>query len=125
MSAILIVEDHFPTASVLKSMLERHGYEVAHVACGEAALDFLSREIPSLVILDIGLAGIDGMDVLRRVRGSERTQKIPVVVFSAFADEQLTPELLKIGANECWLKSRTDSMHILERVGVYTDRAAA
>lgn len=119
MSTVLVVEDHFPTAHALKVLLARHGYEVDHVASGEAALDLLAVKQPDLMILDLGLGGMDGTEVLRRTRVGEATKEIPVVVFSALIDRERESELLKLGAQECWLKAHTDATQIIERVKVY------
>lgn len=116
---VLIIEDHFATGDVLRTILHRYGYSVTHVACGEAGIDHIKQHGAGLIILDIGLAGIDGCEVLRQVRAGDKTRDIPVIVFSALADSQRTPELLKIGANECWLKSCTAVSQILDRVSSY------
>ena len=77
---ILIVDDHEDTREILRVLLEHHGYEVAQVDSGEAALDQMVVSPPDLVILDVCLPGIDGCEVLERLRDAGHQQ--PVFLFS-------------------------------------------
>ena len=78
---ILIVEDDPSLASGLARILEAEGYAVDVTSRGEQAIDAARRERFDLVILDIGLPGIDGFEVLRRLRGEE--SRMPVLVLTA------------------------------------------
>src|SRR4051812_42600163 len=78
---ILIVEDDPSLAAGLERILSAEGYAVDATSQGEQAVEAARRERFDLVILDIGLPGMDGFEVLRRLRGAE--QRIPVLVLTA------------------------------------------
>lgn len=98
---ILIVEDEFNIADLLKAYLERDGFEVQWVTTGEQALDELARLAVDLIVLDIGLPGIDGFEVCRRVRA--RTS-VPILMLTAREDEIDRVAGLESGADDYVVK---------------------
>lgn len=80
---ILIIEDDADTRALLKEILRKAGYAVTDVETGEEGLfEFRSRR-PDLVILDVGLPGIDGWEVLRRIKTGPLSRKVPVILLTA------------------------------------------
>jgi DNA-binding response OmpR family regulator len=84
-SVVLLAEDDSAIADPLSRALHREGYEVQVVGDGHSALDSASSGTVDLLVLDLGLPGIDGLDVCRRLRAAGRT--IPVLMLTARADE--------------------------------------
>jgi len=80
---ILIVDDTATNLSVLRNMLEAEGYSIAVAASGERALSIIPRLQPDLILLDIMMPGIDGIEVCRQLKASEATQAIPVIFVTA------------------------------------------
>ncbi len=78
---ILLVEDDLSLAAGLRDALSREGFVVNHVATGELALAAVRAEIPDIIILDLGLPDMDGLQVLAKVRA--RDEHIPVMVLTA------------------------------------------
>ena len=78
---ILIVEDDAALARGVARILESEGYAVDVVARGEEAVSAAARERFALVILDVGLPGMDGFEVLRRLRA--RSERVPVLLLTA------------------------------------------
>ena len=74
---ILLVEDDLPTLRLERVILEEAGYLVQGVASGEAALEFIAEDPPALILLDIGLPGMDGFTTCRCIRESSQ---VPVVM---------------------------------------------
>jgi len=99
--AILIVEDEQAIADLLRGYLRREGFDVVWAASGEQALDELGRHPVRLVVLDIGLPGIDGFEVCRRLRG--RTA-VPILILSAREDEVDRVAGLEAGADDYVVK---------------------
>ncbi|MGN6203186.1 MAG: response regulator transcription factor [Solirubrobacterales bacterium] len=99
--AILIVEDEQAIADLLRDYLRREGFAVVWAASGEQALAELGRHPVRLVILDIGLPGIDGFEVCRRLRG--RTS-VPILILSAREDEVDRVAGLEAGADDYVVK---------------------
>ena len=96
-ACILIVEDDRNIGNLVRQYLERDGYRVAWVRSGEDGLDELERQRPDLVVLDVGLPGIDGFEVCRRVRAAGET---PVIMLTA-RDEEVDRVLgLELGADD-------------------------
>jgi len=96
MANILVVEDERLIAGLLKETLEIEGYRVTTILNGEDAVQFALRETPHLIILDIMLPGIDGYDVIRRLRSHPKSMHIPIIVLSASGEPAD-----KIRAYEC------------------------
>jgi signal transduction histidine kinase len=96
---ILIVEDDPATQSVLSYMLEVE-YALTLVGDGESALDALAEGQFDLILLDIGLPRINGLDVLRAHRGTPARTHIPVIMISAFSDRDVVIQALRLGAND-------------------------
>ena len=96
-ATILIVEDDRNIGNLVRTYLERDGYSVLWVRSGEEALAELDRHPLSLVVLDVGLPGIDGFEVCRRIRARAET---PVIMLTA-RDEEVDRVLgLELGADD-------------------------
>lgn len=80
---VLVVEDSPTVRRVTQRLLERQGYRVALAQDGQQALQRLAQEIPSLVLTDIEMPGMDGLDLVRRLRAEPHWQSLPVVVISS------------------------------------------
>ncbi len=100
---VLIVDDDQDVILLTKRALLEIEPEirVESASSGEAALAFLQneRELPALVLLDLKMPGMGGLDVLRRIRASERLKNLTVVVFSSSSIESDEKESLACGAN--------------------------
>src|SRR2546421_12894346 len=77
---ILVVEDNFATRTMLEHTLELEGYDVVALADGSLVAGHLAGPVPSLVILDIMMPGVDGFTVLKSIRASERTRELPALL---------------------------------------------
>jgi CheY-like chemotaxis protein len=80
---VLLVDDEPDIRLMARFMLESHGHRVIEAATADDAMNALAAEQPDLIYLDIRLPGVDGWDVLRRLRANEQYKKIPVVMISA------------------------------------------
>jgi DNA-binding response OmpR family regulator len=97
-ATILIVEDEFAVARGIQYALQQEGYQVAVAKSGEEGLEFATTQAPDLVVLDVRLPGVDGFEVLRRLRASG--SKAPVLVLTARADEVDKVIGLELGADD-------------------------
>jgi two-component system KDP operon response regulator KdpE len=94
---VLVVDDEPQIRRALRLVLRANGYDVTEVGSGEAALDALATESFSLVILDLVLPDLDGVEVCRRLREWSR---LPVVVLSAHGEEEIKVRALDEGADD-------------------------
>jgi DNA-binding response OmpR family regulator len=85
---ILIVEDDATLLRLESILLTSKGYEVKGVKDGQAALDIVATMKPNLVLLDIMLPKIDGLEVCRQIKANEATRHIPVVMLTAKKSEE-------------------------------------
>ncbi len=92
---ILVVDDEPNITELLRYLLERAGYRVYTARRGEEALAIARQEHPDLITLDILMAGMDGQEVLERLKADERTADIPVVIISIVAEKE---NLMALGA---------------------------
>ena len=97
MTRVLVVEDEPALARALAITLRARRYDVVTAHTGAAALDAVAQHHPELVVLDLGLPDLDGMEVLAAIRGWSR---VPVVVLSARHDSQDKVEALDAGADD-------------------------
>jgi DNA-binding response OmpR family regulator len=128
MKTILVVEDERRIADLARDYLEHAGFGVRVVASGEAALEAVGRERPALAVLDLGLPGIDGMDVIREIR---RESTLPVIIVTARDDEIDKLLGLELGADDYLTKPFSPRelvarvRAVLRRAESGTDRADA
>ncbi|NNJ10197.1 response regulator transcription factor [Chloroflexales bacterium ZM16-3] len=102
MQRILIVDDEPMIVAAVRERLEREGLAVQSVGSGEAAIAAIAERPPDLLLLDVGLPGIDGFEVLRRLR--ERGQEMPVILLTARGDEIDRVVGLELGADDYVVK---------------------
>jgi len=85
MATILVVEDNEPSRDVLSRRLERRAYRILLAADGQQAVSIARRAMPDLILMDLGLPGIDGWEATRQLKSDATTRHIPIIVLSAHA----------------------------------------
>src|SRR5262245_7490911 len=100
---ILLVEDDFDTRYVLSLMLRTEGYEVVTAADGEGALSVAIEQKPDLVVADIALPGINGIELMKRMKRRDDTSSIPVFAITAYGPNTVN-NALAAGAAFCLSK---------------------
>jgi two-component system cell cycle response regulator DivK len=96
---ILVVEDNERNLKLLRDVLEYAGYDVRAARTAEEGITLAVSEPPDLVLMDLQLPGIDGVEALRRLRESPRTAHVPVVAVTAQAMKQDRERALDAGFN--------------------------
>jgi len=119
MKTILVVDDEAKIATLARDYLEHAGFAVLTVGDGEAALAAVRRRRPDLVVLDLGLPGLDGLDVTRRLR---RESSIPIVMLTARDDELDKLLGLELGADD-YLTKPFSPRELVARVRAVLRRA--
>lgn len=102
---ILIVDDHEDTLYALESVLTPLGYRLGRATSGDAALKQVLRGQVGLLLLDVRMPGVSGLDVVRYMRRLEQTQHIPVILLTGFgADHELTSTAFGLGVADLVMK---------------------
>jgi sigma-B regulation protein RsbU (phosphoserine phosphatase) len=97
---VLVVDDHAMNAKLLTVSLGRLGYEVAQAGSGREALGRISDDPPDVVLLDVVMPDLTGLEVLRRIRDDSEHTDLPVILVSGLGDTEDIVEGLKLGAND-------------------------
>lgn len=112
-----MIEDDATIASMYRLRLEAEGWEVHVAATGEAGLEAAAQLHPDAVVLDIMLPGIDGVEVLRRLRADPATEDLRVVVLSnSAALPDYADEARRLGILDWLVKSRISPTQLLRRL---------
>ena len=101
---VLVVEDEPDIRELVQMTLSAAGYDAVAVADGPAALQQARELAPDLVVLDLGLPGMEGSEVLGRLRIDRATREVPVIVLTARLDAGSEREVMALGASEFLVK---------------------
>jgi len=99
-NTVLTIDDEEHILELLKYTLEKNGYQVLQALSGEDGLEILKNHEVDIIILDLMLPGIDGLEVLRRVRQSKEFSNVPVIMLTAKSEEIDTVLGLEMGADD-------------------------
>jgi class 3 adenylate cyclase/CheY-like chemotaxis protein len=112
---ILIVDDNETNRDILVTRLETHGYELLQAGDGEEALAAAKQYLPDLILLDVMMPKIDGIEVTRRIKADASMPFMPIILVTAKADSKDVVEGLNAGADE-YLTKPVDQMSLVARV---------
>jgi DNA-binding response OmpR family regulator len=86
---VLVVDDEWEIRDVLSNFLTEKGYEVILASNGEEAIELAEKENPHVILLDVKMPGIDGIETCSRLKEGEKTRSIPVIMITAFGDREI------------------------------------
>lgn len=115
MSAIAVVEDNADNRLLLEAILDGM-YDVVQYENGVDALAGLEASLPDLVLLDISLPGMDGNEILARIRGNDRLRRLPVIALTAHAMAGDREKYLKAGFDDYITKPIVDETILLSAI---------
>lgn len=115
---VLLVEDDKLLRDICTKKLEKRGITVIQAIEGEIALDLIRKEDVKMVLLDIVLPGIDGFEVLRRIRESEdeKIKNIPIIMLTNLGQDSDVEKAMELGANEFLIKAHFTTSEIAEKI---------
>jgi CheY-like chemotaxis protein len=102
---VLVVDDDSMVLEIYRLILERAGFNVLVAGDGLVALEVVSSTPPDLILLDIKMPRMDGIEVLKRLAADQATSAIPVVMLSNFDDPALITESRRLGAKQYCIKA--------------------
>lgn len=98
--AILVVDDNEANLRLINAVLKTRGYELLEATSGEAALEVLASQQPSLVLMDVQMPGLSGIDVAREIRAMPALAELPLIAITAMAMKGDREEILAAGFND-------------------------
>src|SRR5437899_7800696 len=119
---ILVVEDDPDIAELVDRYLSKAGFATDRVSSGRDALDAIAAKTPDLLVLDLMLPHLDGLEICRRVRANEQTANIPIIMLTARAEESERIVGLELGADDYLAKPFTPN-ELVARVRALLRRA--
>lgn len=118
---VLVVDDDPPSVKMISFLLREEGYTVLTASNGPDALTLVEREVPDLIILDVMMPHMDGLEVCRRIR---RTMQVPILILSAKGETSDRVMGLDVGADD-YLPKPFDPSELLARVRAILRRTEA
>jgi DNA-binding response OmpR family regulator len=115
---ILIVEDDKFLRELISRKLQKEGYEIVQAADGEEGEKKIKETKPDLILLDLILPGIDGFEVLSRIKQDPTVASIPVVILSNLGQKEEIEKGLKLGAVDYLVKAHFTPAEIVEKIKV-------
>jgi CheY-like chemotaxis protein len=100
MATILVVEDNEENWDMLSRRLRRRGYLVVHAADGQEAVEMAARERPDLILMDVSLPVMDGLEATRRIKAHAETQTTPIIALTAHATSTDRDRALQAGCDD-------------------------
>jgi len=99
-ATILLVEDFDDTRLMMKLWLMKKGYRVVEAESGEEAITLAERQHPDLIIMDMMMPGLSGLDATRRIREDQSLQRTPIVAVSAYGADEYRAKAIAAGCDE-------------------------
>jgi two-component system cell cycle response regulator DivK len=118
---VLVVEDNDKNMKLVRDVLQATGYSTLEATTGEEAIELALSQAPALVLMDVQLPGIDGVEALERLRQNERTVSIPVLALTAQAMSGDRERFLEAGFDG-YLAKPVDVRELIQAVREHCDR---
>lgn len=116
MKKILIIEDDKFLRELISQKISKEGYEIAEAVDGEKGIESVKSEKPDLILLDLILPGIDGFEVLDRIKSDPEAAQIPVIILSNLGQRDDIEKGLKMGATDFLIKAHFTPAEIIEKI---------
>ena len=97
---ILLVEDFDDTRLMMKMWLVKNGYRVVEAETGEEAINIAQRELPDLILMDVMMPGMNGLDATQRIRQYQALRRTPIIAVSAYGADEYRSMAIESGCNE-------------------------
>lgn len=124
-ATILMIEDNTINMKLFSVMLESAGYSVLWAENAEEGIPMIEREMPNLILMDIGLPGMDGLEATRRLKGNPQTASIPIIAVTAHSLQSDREEAIRAGCTE-YIAKPVRMNHFLDTIaGVLAPRLKA
>ncbi len=119
---IMIVEDDIFVMDIYRTKLSGEGFEVIEAENGVEAVKKIKGNIPDLILLDIIMPYMNGLEFLEEIRKEEKYEKIPVILLTNLSQREEIESGMKLGASDYLIKSHFTPSEVLEKVKFFLDK---
>jgi CheY-like chemotaxis protein len=116
MSTVMVVDDMPVIRETVAKLLKHEGFDAVCAANGREALEAVRRSPPDLVLLDMMMPEMNGMEFLEQLRADPKIGNIPVIVMTAFSDDEWQRKALQLGISEYLVKARCSISQMISSV---------
>ncbi len=113
---ITVVEDDKFLRELITQKLSKEGYDITEAVDGEKGIETVKKEKPDLILLDLILPGIDGFEVLARIKSDPSISEIPVIILSNLGQKDDIERGLKMGAKDYLIKAHFTPEEIIKKI---------
>jgi DNA-binding response OmpR family regulator len=113
MAKVLIIDDDQTMQSLYQRILLVEGFEVEVAPGGLAGLEKAQSFHPDIILLDMMMPGVNGLEVLGKLKSDEKVKDIPVIVMSNYSELNITTHAMQLGANQYLIKSDTEPSELV------------
>lgn len=105
---VLITEDNEDITVIYKAKLAAEGYDVSTASDGNAAFESIKKQMPDVILLDIIMPGMDGLEFLKKARKKEELKRVPIVIMTNLGQDEDRAQCEKMGATKFFVKTEID-----------------
>ncbi len=120
MKKVLVIEDNEKNMYLISYIIESMGHVPLKATTGEEGVEMAAREEPDLILMDIQLPGIDGLEATRRIRASVKSAQVPIIAVTSFAMAGDREHLLAAGCNG-YIEKPINPETIMDELNVYVN----
>ncbi|MCK5582895.1 MAG: response regulator transcription factor [Elusimicrobiales bacterium] len=125
MAKILLIEDDPNLMMCTQEILQTAGYLVMTASTGQMALDWLANSKPDLVLLDVGLPDMSGIEVCKKIKSDSSTRRIPVIVLTAFKDNQTKMQANLNAHADLFLNKPVENKELLDAIKIILEKTSS
>ena len=115
--SILLVDDDQMIRDMYRDVLKKEGYAVTTAVNGKAALEYIAQKLPDLILLDLMMPDMNGVEVIRELKKDDKYKDIPIIVFTNYSERQdMMNDPDKLGVAGVIMKSEATPNQIVEKV---------
>lgn len=116
---ILLIEDDLPMVKMYNTRLEKENFEIEVAYTGEEGLEKIKEWLPDLVVLDLMIPKIGGMELLEQLRADSKTKNLPVIILSNLSQEQDIVRSRELGVKDFLIKANFTPSQVIEKIKSY------
>jgi DNA-binding response OmpR family regulator len=113
---VLLIDDDEALTTIFTSALTKEGFQVVASNTGQEGMDKVKTDVPDLILLDQVLPDYSGNDILKQLKGDDKTKNIPVIILSNFSQEELVKEAINTGAVDYVFKYQVEPKDVIQKI---------